>query len=213
VAVTQPLGFAVDIRWAAAGDADAWQRLVTRFRPVFERIADEFYIAETPELSAADLTQEAWLRVYQVLPQFVGHQDDEATERMFLQWLRQSARNAMLNIMAARRTQRRQPSTPIRRLDAEDPNTEQPAGAAAVPSADASPSSIHRRNDERSQVQAAIAEIPDSVDRQIIEASFVAGESLNKIATQLGLPYDDVRKRFHRTLDFLQSRLESSQDK
>lgn len=208
--MSEPLGFAKDIRQAATGDADAWQRLVVRFRPVFERIADEFYTAETPELSVADLTQEAWLRVYQVLPQFTGSADDEATERMFQQWLRQSARNWMLNIMTARRAQRRQPATPIKHLDALNASSNQPGGPA-VPSSDSSPSSIHRGNEERAQVQAAIAQIPDTVDRQIIEASFVAGESLNKIASQLGLSYDDVRKRFHRTLGFLQSRLESPQ--
>lgn len=214
--------FATDIRAAADGDSAAWSRLTIRFAPLIEKIASDYGDEQSPELSGHDLQQEIWLRVLQVLPSFGGGVNDRQTEAMFVEWLRTTARNWLANQWAARHARRRMPASPIERLSGDDSweasgsgsgralsgRSEAEEGRRAIWSSQPTPSSEYRRGEERRLIRQVMDELPDELDRRIVEGAVFDGLSLAELAKRWGRPYEEIRRRFHRTLERLERRLE-----
>lgn len=165
-----------DLRFAVAGDEQAWFRLFLRYRPLLERIAHRFVDAENPDLSGADLVQETWLRIWGGLSQFQGvNAASDALPALFCQWVSQTARRTMLNICESRQAKRRRPAEPLRRLNHLD------AAEHTIGGDDKTPSSIVAANQETARIRDIVARLEDPIDRAIIQLVFWEGVSLRAI--------------------------------
>ena len=70
-----------------------------------------------------------------------------------------------------------------------------------------SPSVAVNTSDEARLVHEAMLELPDEVDRSIIELRFFEGLSLREISDRLKLSYDRTRQRYHASMEVLERRL------
>lgn len=201
--MVEPAGFSATVERAKRGDRDALAHLTQRFQVLVGHACQPFLDQRHPELSVGDLTQEVWLRVLCVLPQFRGDVEDAVCLRLFRSWLRATARSVALNVVTARRRSKR--SANGRRIDVSRQGS---AGMESIGGADDStPSRRAARAEEERRVRLAMARIAEPTNAQIIELSFVEGLTLREIALRLGFPYDQVRRRFHRTMDELRTYL------
>lgn len=201
--MVEPAGFSATVERAQRGDRGALAHLMQRFQVLVSHECQPFWNQRHPELSVGDLVQEVWLRVLCVLPQFRGDAEDAVCLRLFRSWLRLTARTVALNVVTAR--QRRKRSADGCRVDLSGPGS---AGLESIGGLDDStPSRRAARAEEERRVRMAMARIAEPTNAQIIELSFVEGLTLREIALRLDCPYDQVRRRFHRTIDELRTYL------
>ncbi|MCO6454331.1 MAG: sigma-70 family RNA polymerase sigma factor [Pirellulaceae bacterium] len=199
--MVEPAGFSATVERAQRGDRDALAHLTQQFGVLVGHACQAFWSERHPELSVTDLQQEVWLRVLCVLPQFRGDAEDAVCLRLFRSWLRTTARSVALNLVTARR--RRKRSADGRRLDLSG------LGSAGMDSIggidDSTPSGRAAKAEEERRIRLAMARIAEPINARIIELSFVEGLTLREIALRLDCPYDQVRRRFHRTIDELRT--------
>jgi RNA polymerase sigma factor (sigma-70 family) len=203
----QPPHFHELIRQAQTGDRAAMDRVLSLLRPHLEQLARRYADPARASASASDLVQETELRVWQKLDQFRGGEDDEQTLALFRGWVGQMMQRLGLNARRDRKTQRRQPSQPIVRLDA--PKSSGPAGEDGLDLAgrEPTPSRDLRTAEEARLVQTALANIPDAADRTLLQLRFFEGLSLRESAKRAGISYDKARDRFRLCMQRLEEEL------
>jgi RNA polymerase sigma-70 factor, ECF subfamily len=197
------------LRRAQAGDREALDRLLAALRPRLEHLARGYVEPGGVRESAADLVQEAALRIWQKLDQFRGTEDPEQTAAMFHEWVSQLVRHLARDRQRDRHAQRRQPPQPLVRLDAAAPDGSGAEQGRREPAASGPTPSANVRADEQARLlQAALARIPETADREILRLCFFEGLSLRQIAERLQVSYDKIRQSYHRGLRFLERELE-----
>ncbi|MEL7498162.1 MAG: sigma-70 family RNA polymerase sigma factor [Planctomycetota bacterium] len=188
-------GLVNDIRLAVKGDQEAWMRLFAKYREVLAKWADD--IEDPSHLSQRDLIQDAWLKVFKGLGKFRGADSDQEMAACFYVWLRTTVRRAFLSTLESIHAQKRKPK------DAEIHREIGPM----VDNEQSTPSSIVMKEEQNHKVVAAVENLEDPLDRQIIKMFIWEGLSLKTIASVLGMDYTKLRRRHHLILAKLGSEI------
>lgn len=204
-----PEGISILIRQAQSGDRQGAAELLERVRLDLERFAETYGDASTGAESASDLLQEASLRICEKIGRFQGASDDGQTAAMLHDWLEQLVRRLAANRRDARHAQKRSPDEAPLRLGTPLSSDSQGAPAGLdPPGTGPTPSAVVAADELGLRVRAALENIPDATDRQILELCFLHSLSLRAVAEQMQLSYDKVRERYHAGLRLLESELE-----
>jgi RNA polymerase sigma-70 factor, ECF subfamily len=169
---------------AAAGDADAFEALVTRHEARIYRLA---YRLTGSDADARDVLQDAFLAAYRSLASFRG-------AARFSTWLYRIATNAAL---MHRRARRRRPTESLEeflpRFDDEGRHAPEVAELRAAARAD------DLLDDERlaAAARAALARLPD-LYREAFVLRDLEELDTSEVATLLGVEAATVRQRVHR---------------
>ncbi len=197
-------GFLDTLRLAQTGDESSLRELISHFQADVRGVCFDVRIDDA-DLSYSDLQQEVWLRVWCKIDQFVGTQDEQVCWAMFRRWLRTTSRNVILNIMQSRQTDRRRPEHRPLSLNGLF------GGTCIEPEDSATPSRFVSEQEEATRVRVAIAAIECPQSRRIIELRFFENHTLQQIANEMGLTYDQVRERSATCMRQIQSVLETLQ--
>ncbi len=158
------------VRLAQAGDRVAFGDLVTRFQgAVFAAALTKLHDAG----EAQELAQEVFVHAMRKLPQL-------REPRCFAGWLRRITARMAINRLTRR--------GPVRGADA--------GMLDAVPTMTAGPLDNLLRAEQRSAVQAGLRRLKP-LDRQALEAFYLRGRSLKRIARELAVPVGTVKRRLH----------------
>jgi RNA polymerase sigma factor (sigma-70 family) len=196
-----PRGFRDMVRKAQAGDAQARDELFRRALPFIEQVVHARPLA--PGESVSDRLQNVSERILVKLDQFRGAQevpDDEQTWALFTGWVRQIVFTVGANAARDRDPLPKVPLTPA-------------AGSTSTPGNDppapeTTPSAHARGNEEAKLVLAALDNLPDPVNREIVRLRFFEGLSLREITGRLALTYDVVRERYKVSMRRMRRELE-----
>lgn len=176
-------------RAAQQGDEDAFAELVRRYeRQIFSmayRLAGDYD-------EAADLAQEAFLRIYRMLDRY-------DPQKKFFSWMYRVAQNSCLNALNKR------PHNVIPVENAEEylaPEGSDAALAAAV----AEPEQNYLNRELRQNIDEAIAQLPDNY-REVVYLRYIEDLSYQQIAEVCGLPVSTVETRLFRGKKQLQKNL------
>jgi RNA polymerase sigma factor (sigma-70 family) len=200
--------FLDDLRLAQNGDRQAMDRLLAVIRPHLEKLARRHNEPGCSSESTADLVQESALRIWQRLAQFQGGANPEETAAMFRDWVSQIVRHLARDKQRERHAQRREPPRGLLRLDAAGPAGSSSDAAGVEPAAGGPTPSVNVGSEEQAQlIRAALENLPEAVDREIMRLCFFEGLSLRQIAARLPLSYDKVRERYHHGLRVLERTL------
>jgi RNA polymerase sigma-70 factor (ECF subfamily) len=171
------------VRLAQAGDRVAFGELVIRFQgAVFAAALTRLRDAG----EAQELAQEVFVHAMRKLPQL-------REPRCFAGWLRRITARMAINRLTRR--------GPLRGADA--------GLLDAVPSVTAGPLEDLLRAEQRSAVQAGLRRLKP-LDRQALEAFYLRGRSLKRIARELAVPVGTVKRRLHVARRRLKEVLETS---
>lgn len=173
-------------RLAQQGNQDAFALLVTRYEKQIFSLAYRL-VGDYDE--AADMAQEAFLRIYQML-----HRYDP--EKKFFSWMYRVAQNTCLNAL------NRRPSNVVPVERAEEYFSDTTAGETAEPEKD------YLNREIRRNIDRAIAELPDNY-RDIIYLRYIEDLSYQQIADTLSLPVSTIETRLFRGKKLLQQKLVS----
>ncbi len=174
------------IERARAGDPAAWQQLIEEQQNYVYSIA--FSLMRRPE-DAADLTQEAFLRLYQVIGSFRG-------ETRFTTWLYRLVVNLGLDVLR-RRGRRKEAILDDETIDVPD----------ADPLVD--PATIADRAETAARVRSALNDLPTAY-RLALTLYYFQELRYEEIATVLNLPLNTVKAHIRRGRLALASRLGAS---
>src|SRR5262249_54586012 len=144
------------VQRAQAGEAQAQEELLQVLRPYLEQLARGLAATPRASRSAADLVQEALLRVWQRLDQFAGHEDDEQAWAMFCAWVGQIVRRLNLNEKRDRSAQRGSPPRPMASLQGGRNQAEDGGPGIDLPSPDPTASKYVQRNEQAELVKEAM---------------------------------------------------------
>lgn len=168
-------------RLAQQGDQDAFAELVRRYeRQIFSmayRLAGDYD-------EAADMAQEAFLRIYRILDRY-------DPQKKFFSWMYRVAQNSCLNALAKR------PANVIPVERAEEYMADVPA---------AEPEQNYLNREMREHIDQAIAQLPDNY-RDVVYLRYVEDLSYQQIAENLNLPVSTVETRLFRGKKQLQKNL------
>jgi RNA polymerase sigma-70 factor (ECF subfamily) len=176
-----------------AGNADAFEALVRRFGGPLLRLARRFL---NNEEDARDALQDAMLAVYRSIASFEG-------TSMLSTWLHRIVVNACLMRLRAKR--RRPEDTNVDALlptFADDGHQATPS----VPWRD-SPDALLEREETRTLVREAIAELPDAY-RIVLLLRDIEEKSTEETAAILGITANAVKIRLHRARQALRTLLD-----
>lgn len=155
---------------AQAGDRIAFGELVTRFQgAVFAAAMTRLRDAG----EAQEMAQEVFVHAMRKLPQL-------RDPRCFAGWLRRITARMAINRLTRR--------GPIRGAE--------PELLDAVPAVAATPLEDLVRAEQRAAVQAGLRRLKP-LDRQALEAFYLRGASLKRIARDLAVPVGTVKRRLH----------------
>jgi RNA polymerase sigma-70 factor (ECF subfamily) len=181
------------LRRAQAGDREAFSSLVHEYQhKVFGFVMRSL---RCDRETAADLSQEVFLRAYRGLRGFDG-------QARFSTWLHKIALNVCISDYRARRTQKRGRWTFS--LDAPIAGTDDLA--AGLPASSSGPSDGAYHREIAAAVRAAVDELPDEF-RQAVLLRDLQNLSYEEIGEILGVPPGTVRSRIHRGRLILQHKL------
>jgi RNA polymerase sigma factor (sigma-70 family) len=197
------------VRALQAGDEPGWAALHEMARPYLLRLAERILGPGWPGESVSDLMQKTWQRVLAGLGGFRGGENDAQTGALLRAWLAQTMRNVYRNDRRYEGAQRRGQGVAAVSVEALATGDSAASGAAYQPQADdPSPSANAMAEERRLAVQKALESLPDPIDRTIVQQKVFAGMSIGEIAAALNLSYDQVRKRFHDSLERLRPTLQ-----
>jgi RNA polymerase sigma-70 factor (ECF subfamily) len=171
------------VRRAQTGDRVAFGELVTRFQgAVFAAALTK--LRDPGE--AQELAQEVFVHAMRKLPQL-------RDPRCFAGWLRRITARMAINRLTRR--------GPVRGVDA--------GLLDAVPAMTVGPLDDLVRAEARSAVQAGLRRLKP-LDRQALEAFYLRGRSLKRIARELAVPVGTVKRRLHVARQRLKAVLEGA---
>lgn len=162
-----------DVRSAAAGDRDAFIRLVENHSNVVSSIA--FSIVRDPH-ACEDVTQEVFLTAWRDVKKL-------RNPSSFLPWLRQITRNQANQWLRDRR------------IDVTERDADRILAATVDPSL--STPEVLERDEQQRIVDEVIESLPDEA-REIITLFYKEGRSVKQVADLLGLREEAVKKRLSR---------------
>ncbi|MBQ3181075.1 MAG: sigma-70 family RNA polymerase sigma factor [Firmicutes bacterium] len=171
-------------RRAQQGDQDAFAELVRRYEKQIFSLA---YRLCGDYDEAADLAQEAFLRIYRML-----HRYDP--EKKFFSWMYRVAHNSCINALSKR------PANVVPVEQAEEYMTNDGDDTAAGPERG------YLQQELRSQIDRAIASLPDNY-RDIVYLRYIEDMSYQQIADVLQLPVSTIETRLFRGKKQLQKKL------
>lgn len=171
-------------RLAQQGNQDAFAELVRRYEKQIFSMAYRL-IGDYDE--AADLAQEAFLRIYSQL----GRYDPD---KKFFSWMYRVAQNTCLNALA------KKPANVIPVERAEEYFGDDGQAGAGEPEQD------YLNREIRRSIDQAIADLPDNY-RDVIYLRYIEDMSYQQIADALDLPLSTVETRLFRGKKQLQQRL------
>lgn len=171
-------------RLAQQGNQDAFAELVRRYEKQIFSMAYRL-IGDYDE--AADLAQEAFLRIYSQL----GRYDPD---KKFFSWMYRVAQNTCLNTLA------KKPANVIPVERAEEYFDDDGQAGAGEPEQD------YLNRELRHNIDRAIADLPDNY-RDVIYLRYIEDMSYQQIADALDLPLSTVETRLFRGKKQLQQRL------
>ncbi len=157
------------------GDRQAFEKIVTLFRPRLERFCARMVSAQR----APDLTQDVFLKAYARLATYSG-------EHSFAAWLFTIARNRCRD--ALRRAHRREPASAG--LESELVCPRPP------------PSARIERAGVRDRVRDALDQLPEEL-RAIVALHHMEGRPFREVAALLGIPIGTAKTRARRALERL----------
>ena len=176
-----------------AGDRDAFRHLVERHTPALFNLA---YRLTRDREEAADITQEAFRRAFEALP-------NSRTDLPFKPWLFQIAVNL------CRDWAKRQRPLALADLGRESGEAEERADAAeSLPDTSPLPMALVEAAETRQALQRAIEDLPPAY-RAAIVLRYMEDLSYQDIAATLGLPLNTVRTHLARAKKMLQTRLKA----
>lgn len=176
-----------------AGDRDAFRHLVERHTPALFNLA---YRLTRDREEAADITQEAFRRAFEALP-------NSRTDLPFKPWLFQIAVNL------CRDWAKRQRPLALADLGRESDEGEERADAAeSLPDTSPLPMALVEAAETRQALQRAIEDLPPAY-RAAIVLRYMEDLSYQDIAATLGLPLNTVRTHLARAKKMLQTRLKA----
>jgi RNA polymerase sigma-70 factor (ECF subfamily) len=181
------------LRAAAAGDQDAWRRIVDVYSG---RVYGLIYRQCHDRALAEEITQAAFVKV-------VRNLDHYSEEGKFQGWLFRIAMNRLRDEMRRRKRQ----ATP---MDFTDTPVEAMTGPPSrEQTAAADPSAPLLEAERNAALHEAIARLPDA-DREILHLRYTSELSFQEIAAALDQPLGTVLARGHRALKKLKAMLEQS---
>lgn len=163
------------VRRCRAGDQAAWSELLARHTRRVFGLAYRF-VGRVDE--AEDLTQEAFVRVYQGLPRY------REEEGAFTAWLTAVARNVAVDHYRRRREERMQ-----RQVD--------PEVLAVLPAPGETPLRRLEREERESLVHRAVRALPADLREPLVLCD-LRGLPYEEIAGLLGIPLGTVKSRINR---------------
>ena len=187
------------IELAKTGDATALSALVDHFNHIVEAECYRHNGLFGAEISRSDLGQEIWLRVWSKLDTFHGNPEPATTLYQFKSWLRTTARNVILCELDKWTAQKRKHSKPVARIDDQlgDRLIDDIATASLIASG----------KEDRARIQQAIDNLSDENTRQIVKLRFFEGHTIQQIADETQLSYDQIRHRLNQALKHLERQL------
>ena len=156
------------------GDELAWEALVRRFQGRVYGIA--YHYVGNPE-DARDLSQEAFIRIYQNLELCTD-------ERKFLPWIIRITRNICIDHL-----RRKKARAPVHQMDPDELTTLRSSGD--------DPAQLYAAGSLKHMIHAALQEMTD-LNREIILLKDIQGLTLEEIATMLKVPLGTVKSRSNR---------------
>ncbi len=171
-------------RLAQQGNQDAFAELVKRYEKQIFSMAYRL-IGDYDE--AADLAQEAFLRIYSQLKRY-------DPEKKFFSWMYRVAQNTCLNALA------KKPANIIPVERAEEYFSDDGKNGASEPEQD------YLNREIRRSIDQAIADLPDNY-RDVVYLRYIEDMSYQQIADALDLPLSTVETRLFRGKKQLQQRL------
>lgn len=176
------------IEKAARGDADAFEALLTQYQGQVFRLC--FRMTGNSE-DAADLTQEAFVKVWRALGSF---QFDSA----FSTWLYRLATNCCLDFL---RSQKRRPTQPL------TVETDGEEGTIEVPDDSPTPEEAAISKEEHEALERAMQSL-EPEQRQILTLRIVNDLSYEEIARVVGIREGTVKSRLSRARENLRKKLQ-----
>ncbi len=182
----------LDCKRAAAGDPLAFETLMLRHQDrVYTRI---FFMVRHRE-TAADLTQEAFIRAWQGLPRFRG-------DALFSTWLARVAVNVTRHHFERIGAQKRKgPEISIHAPLANEGGSE-----FEIPDSTHLPEEWAIRNERQRRILAAVAELEPEF-REALALRELHGYSYQEVGAELGLPIGTVKSKIFRARQQLQEKL------
>lgn len=175
-----------DIRLAAKGDREAFDRLVLRHQHAVVSAAT-YYLGDYED--AVDVAQEAFFKAYRGLSRFRGRSS-------FKTWILRIALNTARSMRAHRRATKRGGKVTHLSPGSRD-TSDNPTVDIEDPDVSSQPATLLERKEVKEAIEKSIAEL-DAESREIIVLRDISGESYEAIATELGVPIGTVKSRVHR---------------
>ncbi len=157
--------------------------------------------------NVSDLVQEAWLRAWQNLDQFIGIDDEAQALVLFRAWLARIVSRLGLNAVRDQGTKERTPPGKLLRLDGV-PTSGGSAEVIDPSAAEPTPSAQVSAEEQARRVREALDRLADPLDRDVVRLRFFEGMSLRQAAEQLGCNHETARLRYHAALRRLQRDLD-----
>ncbi len=192
------------VRRTQAGDPEAIERLFREVSPYVTSVVRAVGVA--PGESVRDRAQDTCVRILRKLSQFRGANeapDDEYAWKLFRRWVRTVVRTVIMN-----GSRRQTPKRPVIALQPSGAGESTEGSGIDPPGREATGSANVRAAERVQLIQEALEALSDPIDREIVRRRFLEEQTLEVIASDLGLSYDMVQGRCRRSLKRLQRRLE-----
>lgn len=175
------------IQLAAKGDCEAFEQLLRRYESAIWRLC---YRMTANEEDAADLTQEALVRVWQKLPDF-------RFRSSFSTWLYRLTTNLCLDFL---RSKKRRPTVPLEREDDGEPSLPEPRDPAPTPE------EAILASEEQERLQKALAAL-EPEQRRLLALRVDRELNYAQMAEILSVPEGTVKSRLARAREALRKKL------
>ncbi len=175
------------IQLAAKGDCEAFEQLLRRYESAIWRLC---YRMTANEEDAADLTQEALVRVWQKLPDF-------RFRSSFSTWLYRLTTNLCLDFL---RSKKRRPTVPLEREDDGEPSLPEPRDPAPTPE------EAVLASEEQERLQKALAAL-EPEQRRLLALRVDRELNYAQMAEILSVPEGTVKSRLARAREALRKKL------
>jgi RNA polymerase sigma-70 factor (subfamily 1) len=203
------------INKAKLGDEEARNKLFYRYRPRVLRVVRLRLLRLNPhlretlrsKLQSEDIVQEALLIAHKKLKDFEFEEEGD-----FIHWLSGIVKNCIQDKIDYYFAQKRHPlaeEISIEEIIKTDSESEVNL-IEAIPSKETSPTQFVRKQEIKDVFDNLILKLEDEISQEIIIQHLLEQRTFNKIAQDLNMNEDAVRKRFHRAYQKLITLIEDN---